>query len=404
MSATERLHALDAVRAAALILGIFLHAAMPFLSGLPRGFWVWADTPSTTLAGLFFFIHLFRMSAFFVIAGLFARMVVERRGIGAFVRDRAKRIGVPLLLGLPLILLSIIAAALGAAAIVDVELPLILDPTPEQAALIPEGYFPWAHLWFLYYLLIFYVLALLARTAVRALDRAGFLRAAADHLARFAFSGPLGAVVPAVPIGLYFYNDPNWITWAGLPAPYLYHPEIASLIGYGVPFALGWLVHRQLDLIPALGRQWRSLSLVAVALALAAYIMAGPTPSFTDTSLAGGERIAYTAVYMLAQWCAILAFIAVAVRLWSHAGPARRYVADASYWLYLMHMTVLAFFAVLLGPLDWHWSVKYTITVGISIPLLLFTYHYCVRATFIGALLSGRRLPRERLFSTTPVR
>jgi len=30
-------------------------------------------------------------------AGLFARMVVERRGVKPFIKDRAKRIGIPLL-------------------------------------------------------------------------------------------------------------------------------------------------------------------------------------------------------------------------------------------------------------------------------------------------------------------
>ena len=83
----ERLHALDAVRAAALLLGIVLHATMSFFLPIPT-----ADvSQSATLTVAFYAIHIFRMSAFYLIAGFFARMVVERRGVAQFVRDRSRR-------------------------------------------------------------------------------------------------------------------------------------------------------------------------------------------------------------------------------------------------------------------------------------------------------------------------
>jgi len=76
---TDRLHALDAVRAFALLSGIALHATMPFLAGL-KG-WVTTETPSDTLAAVWYVIHMFRMPVFFLIAGFFARMMLERRGL-----------------------------------------------------------------------------------------------------------------------------------------------------------------------------------------------------------------------------------------------------------------------------------------------------------------------------------
>src|SRR5437899_3373303 len=70
--APERLHALDAVRGLALLLGIVLHATMSFIPA-PTRFWIIQDThPSMTLALLFFAIHVFRMTTFFVMAGFFA--------------------------------------------------------------------------------------------------------------------------------------------------------------------------------------------------------------------------------------------------------------------------------------------------------------------------------------------
>ena len=56
--APERLHALDAVRGFALLLGIVLHATLSFVPTTTR-FWIIQDShPSTTLAVLFFVIHI----------------------------------------------------------------------------------------------------------------------------------------------------------------------------------------------------------------------------------------------------------------------------------------------------------------------------------------------------------
>src|SRR5688572_1531190 len=96
MQPADRLHALDAVRAYALLLGVVLHGAAAFLAGFPVP--IFLDTPSDGAPILYYVIHMFRMSAFFLIAGFFARVLVERRGVKAFVKDRAKRVALPLVL------------------------------------------------------------------------------------------------------------------------------------------------------------------------------------------------------------------------------------------------------------------------------------------------------------------
>ena len=91
----DRLHGLDALRGGALLLGVVLHASLSFF---PQQMWIVADdSRSIGAAWLFFAIHLFRMTAFFLIAGLFARMMLGRRGAWGFAKDRASRIVGPLL-------------------------------------------------------------------------------------------------------------------------------------------------------------------------------------------------------------------------------------------------------------------------------------------------------------------
>ena len=59
--------------------------------------WIIQDSqPSITLGVLFFSIHVFRMTTFFLIAGFFAHLSFHRRGAWGFIKDRLQRIALPL--------------------------------------------------------------------------------------------------------------------------------------------------------------------------------------------------------------------------------------------------------------------------------------------------------------------
>lgn len=95
-SSSERRHDLDALRAAAMLLGIALHAAIPYAPQFP-----WAVRDSQTSDGfilLFMSIHGFRMPLFFLISGFFTAMVWRQKGMGSLLRQRALRILLPCLL------------------------------------------------------------------------------------------------------------------------------------------------------------------------------------------------------------------------------------------------------------------------------------------------------------------
>lgn len=88
---------LDALRGAAMILGIVLHALLSFIP-IP---WPVQDTRQN---GLFFIpyaaIHMFRMPLFFLISGFFTMLILQRHGLGGMIRQRVQRIFFPLLLAL----------------------------------------------------------------------------------------------------------------------------------------------------------------------------------------------------------------------------------------------------------------------------------------------------------------
>jgi hypothetical protein len=88
---------LDALRAAAMLLGIVLHATLSFFPSL----WVVADSrQEPAFATIVSAIHGFRMPVFFVMSGFFSAMLLRRWGRWGLVKHRFRRVFLPLLLGM----------------------------------------------------------------------------------------------------------------------------------------------------------------------------------------------------------------------------------------------------------------------------------------------------------------
>jgi ABC-type multidrug transport system ATPase subunit/peptidoglycan/LPS O-acetylase OafA/YrhL len=387
----DRLHALDALRGFALICGVVLHAAMSYLPG----FTVWPlldRSTSATLGVTFFTIHMFRMTTFFVIAGFFARLLLERRGVRAFVRNRGTRIVVPLVVGwvwfFPLIVLAMWWGAGG-------QLPAGGDAAAATARPpAPALAFPLGHLWFLYVLTLIYAAALPVRAAIARVDVSGALRRAVDAAMRVTLAGPWAALILGLPLAAAFLVSP-WLLWSGIPTPdQSLIPNLPAAVGFSSAFAVGWLLHRQPALLKSIERWWAPHLAAAVALTVACLVVLGTEASLMSTS--APQAVPYTFLYVAGVWTWTLGLIGAALRFFAAESQVRRYVADASYWIYLAHLPlVLALQAVMK---DWslHWAVKFPVLLTVALALLFASYHLFVRYTFIGEVLNGVRHRRNR--------
>ena len=93
-----RRHDLDALRAAAMLLGIVYHAALSFAEGLP---WLVEDTQRSAVA--FHFqaaVHGFRMPLFMLVSGFFTAMLWQKRGTRQLLKHRFLRVLLPCLVAL----------------------------------------------------------------------------------------------------------------------------------------------------------------------------------------------------------------------------------------------------------------------------------------------------------------
>jgi glucan biosynthesis protein C len=135
----QRLHHLDAARAVLLLLGIPFHVGTTATMILSPGLPAWMANP--VLGVGLSFIHSFRMSAFFILAGYFSGMASARRGRMPWLQDRMMRVALPLV------------ASIATLAVIQYHLKVMLS-----AAWAP-GLYGWPlafeHLWFLIVLLAF---------------------------------------------------------------------------------------------------------------------------------------------------------------------------------------------------------------------------------------------------------
>lgn len=93
-TSTVRWDYLDQLRAILMLAGIPYHVGLVYAS---HATWIVASPDkSGVMTWIIQFSHTFRMPAFFLIAGLFAMLIVRRRGPGTWLKGRLLRLGVPL--------------------------------------------------------------------------------------------------------------------------------------------------------------------------------------------------------------------------------------------------------------------------------------------------------------------
>lgn len=255
-ASSVRYHGLDALRAWAMSLGIVLHAAWIMVPGE-------AGAPATDASAHSFFdwlclaIHTFRMQLFFVMAGFFACLLLRKRGVLKFVKNRFSRIVLPLvvfwILLCPIMMWQYNVAGLRSGAIQS-ESSAIALTVEFFAAMTPDSTM-FLHLWFLYYLAWAYVFTVLARAIMVAIDRDGAWRQRASDLFGAIVVRPWSAVVLAAAFApmIWLMKGP-WGIEVGFDTLFLKWP---GMITYLLYFIAGWLIFRNVDKLDLIVKGWR---------------------------------------------------------------------------------------------------------------------------------------------------
>lgn len=308
-------------------------------------------------------------------------------GGAGFVRNRSKRVLVPLLIFWPIVVPLTGLGLLFAASRVGG--PMAWDLVRDQSPLRMPVF---GHLWFLYDLLLFYAAALLIVPLTARLPAMVTQRGAEAFRAVVTRRWGVLVLAGVTTITLLPMRGPTIETSAALA------PPIRVLAAYGVFFTFGWLLYVQRELVDSFAARWRS-TLVAGMAATFAYIgvlIARRTLDPVSWHISG------VALDAVAVWLLTFGITGAFVRYLSTPRPLVRYFSDASYWMYLLHVVPITFCAGLLARSGAPAFVKFGIVLGVTIGVTMLTYHYFVRSTRIGVLLNGRRLPPGLHHATIP--
>ena len=400
---SPRYHGFDSLRAVMMLLVIVVHSGASYSPVLPDGaYWPFQDTQTSAAIGwLLGFMHIFMMPAFFLTAGFFGALLLEGRGVRRFARNRLARIGVPLICAWPIFYVVLVYGINPFALQFNVgEVPPLESPGVHLL-----------HLWFLWHLLILYAVAVPVVAAARRLPAAW-----REHGMRIyeRLAGRwLGVLALAAAITPLLMQMETWhFDSQGRLLP---KPHVLAADGLFVLF--GWLLYHGRNLLERFTkRAWAFLLtgfLAQFGFFFVRYLgcpdsnscgsSALPAGSvyghlreagLSEAALLDGTHLAAMGLFSLSVWLLVYGLLGLFLRYAASGSPVWRYVSDASYWMYLVHLPLVIPMVLAVRNVPAPVGLKYGLALAGVTAACVISYHYLVRATFIGRMLNGRRYPR----------
>lgn len=344
-SASSRLVFLDWVRIIAFLLLILYHTGMYYVTW---DFHIKSPFASDTIEPLMMLTSPWRLGLLFLISGVASSFMLGKLSAGRFLRQRSWRLLLPLAFGMLVIVppqsYAEVVEKLGYAGSYADFMGLYLQAyhgfcgKDGKCLDLPT----WNHLWFVAYLWV-YTLVLAGLFA--ALGRERFL----------AWSAKLGqwltgwkiVLLPVVVLALArLFLFPRFPSTHGFGGDWYNHAQYLPL------FLLGALMARQQAFWARLdAMRWLSLGTALTCWAL--FIVYTHMPeNLLAQPLSDQVRDVQRVGFALLQWAPMLAACGFAHRHLQSDGPARRYLAQAVFPVYILHQTLIIVMAHALKPFN----------------------------------------------------
>jgi glucans biosynthesis protein C len=388
----ERRHDLDWLRVLAIILLLYFHTAMIFTAE-----WGWHIKNAET-SNLFlefnYFLSRFRMAVLFLVSGVGTAYALGHRGARRYLRERTRRLLVPLVFGIlvivpPQIYIERIAGGETFASFIN------FWPSTLRLQPYPAGNTSWHHLWFVAYLLMY---------SVAALPLFLWWRSARTARVREAVDGFLAGR------GIYLLGLPLAVVMAALavryPGPQNVVDDWARLLFYFLIFIYGFVLCRA-------DAAWRgmeegrrtSLGLAMLSMLFINYLRWNGLEPGWRYDVAGMLWIGLGA---LNSWFWVLAIIGYGRRYLSFRNRLLDYANEGIYPFYILHQTVIVVLGFYVVQTSDGILAKFLFTSTLSLLMTVAIYEYGVRPFALTRFLFGMKpaaaRPALRMERARPVR
>ena len=374
---TNRFHSLDFLRALALVMGVLIHVLMLFLEPAD------GSEPRLGASVIFIWIHTWRMPLFMLLAGFFTAFSLAKRDVGNYALNRLIRLGAPILL-----LWSVIPA---------------IDEAATELFKIPE-LISWLfydvpftlrldHLWFLYYLLLFYGVLLLLESI-----NPKIFSFIADY--KLSLTRVLILWLPIL-ILLSPVNKPTGGIFGDIPATFG-EVHIGSMLFMASFFIIGIQIHKNPHFLESLKqmRFWLPSLIVSSLIPIGLlgwggfkdepFAFSGPLEMWIVNGLAGSATLLL-----------VLSIMGLAMHRISSSGQMLRWLVKLSYPIYVFHlMFVISVSGTLMffGVNDWL-VVLLGFLSGIFFPVII--YYAFISWTPLDWIFNGYKNSKYRSNSTS---
>lgn len=378
---TERLHALDSLRAIMMMLGVVLHAVLTYIGGEPYAAWKIRDPLyfNTNLEWLSAWIHVFRMPIFMVVAGFFAALLFYERSPRRMINNRMNRITYPFLVFVFLLFVPV-AGGMNWTDAVFAGNPEAFRLASQQftslGELLPSRTM---HLWFLYYLIMFSAVSFALGWLFKQLPA---WSGAIHKVFEFIFKRPILRLVvfTLLTVGVLLFMDRYWVATSTS-----FIPDLNTFIFYFFFYLFGWVLFKSKSLLSSFKKYDWLFTLLGIAIFTWYF--------FTDRSEM--ELWMIMSIRSLCCWLFIFGITGLFIRYGSNHSAIMRYVSDSSYWVYLIHLPLTIIIPGLIADWNLPGTIKFLFVMSATAFICFTTYHFFVRSTFIGQFLNGRKYSQK---------
>lgn len=361
---SQRRHHLDAIRVSAILLLIPYHAARYVQKG---------EGGAEIVDATVWFVHAWHMPLFFAISGFLAASALRRSTVARQLRGRFRRLGVPLAVGMLTVVPLANLLVIGAATLLPRKGEL---PPKRELDLANVFTLSPRHLWFIAYLLMISLVAIGLWLAIQRLPNLGAaIHRGFGRLVRSWWAVPALAAISAA----ILFTKTGWV--AGGTASNSLVPAPTLFAYFSFFFLFGWLLSGQSDLLERLKRgAWLRLGLGAL-IAVPAFLLFYDNGDFTGNVGTAGvlAEIDELRIYGLFTvgivcWLTLFGIWGVLARYVRKESRVLRYLSDASFWIYLIHIPFLIALQSSLSTTDLAIPVRWGLAVGGTLALALGTY------------------------------
>lgn len=374
-SGNERVYALDALRGIMMLLGLVLYAASSYSSKSEWGTWRSKDPDNNfPFLVLVEYIHAFRMPVFFVAAGFFGALLFYKKGPKALLKNRWQRIVLPFIAGVLIIWPLVQTAFIFSIA----AFKGVANPYSEVWQSIKSlGFIPFkmTHLWFLYFLAL---LALASYLLAMLFNKRTSFTVAFNNVTLVVLKN---LWVRIVALAICYFLMLVWMGTAGIITSLTWIPNFIVLLLYFIFFGLGWMIFKTDSL------QYLKTNSIAQLIAATLLFLAA---DFIPWQNSGWEYTVKQLLTALSGTLFIFGFIAFFLTYFHSYSRRLSYLMEASYWVYIIHLSIIAFIPGLMAGSGIPVLLKFVITLSVTSVICMITYKYFVRGTFIGMFLNGK--------------